>query len=209
MLARTEVDLSSLVDLAPDDIEVCLDPWQIAFSRPQLQKAAKRSFERIGYECWYPVRKVVTTKPLASMSSKNRHKRRHETVERFETVIGCYLLIRKIKDVTFTEDLYELPGIGGLCHFGESVATVADFEVELLRLAEADGRFNEYHASVNNIDRLSIDIDPRRGYEMKTYDCTERDLGRGVDRYGESVYFQEKLGRVLRYIQSAQPPATR
>lgn len=216
MLAPNELKPLDLPVSDHEEVEVaCHEPWLIAYSRPRAQAVAKQSLERIGYECWYPIRKIVTTRPLRTISSKTRHKRRYEAVERFEAALGCYLLIRELRPVTMTCNLYELDGVGGICRFGEKAAMLTDFQVEMLRLAEADGKFNEYAVSVPFGYRVSAMADPRPTFEKKQqdknprqYNGCGRDLGHRVDRYGESVHFVERLGRVLRLIQTAQPPAT-
>lgn len=182
-------------------IEPCLDPWLIAYSRPRQEHIAKTSLEREGFECWYPLRKIVSTRPLRTISSKTRHRRRFECVEKVEPVLRGYLFIRRLFGWFDLGRIYELSGCGGLCKFGQEDATVQDFHVELLRLAEADGRFNEYHTTVPITYRLSMKPDPRQ------WTGTSRLIGR-VDRRNKSLQFREEFGRVLRFLEGATPQAT-
>lgn len=188
----------------------CLDDWLLAYSHPHAQHLARASLEREGFEVFYPLRKVVTRKPSSSLPSKTRHRRRFEIVERIEPVLGAYLMLRRLCGVFDLGRLRELHGVGGLCHIGKTAATIRDHEVELLRLAEAHGRFNLYHASVPGTYRVAIEIDPR-----VTDSKTERGNWHGVTRATgrldgtiRTMVFREELGRVIRLIECDEAART-
>jgi hypothetical protein len=192
-------DPKTLADLAsePDDLEInCFDPWLIAYARPRQHDVAKHSLEREGYECWYPVRKVISFKPARNLPSKTRHRRRFEVVEKIEPVLGSYLFIRQIRPVAVGCPLYELNGVGGLCQFGGITALMRDYDIELIRLAEANGKFNVFHENVPTVRRLAVTPDPR------AYTGETRLIGR-LDHVGESVQFIASLDRVLRKVRAA------
>lgn len=188
----------------------CLDDWLLAYSHPHAQHLARKSLEREGFEVFYPLRKVVSCRPASSLPSKTRHRRRFEIVERIEAVLGCYLMLRRLCGVFDMGRLRELHGVGGLCHMGNTAATIRDFEVELLRLAEAHGRFNIYHASLPGTYRVAIQIDPR-----VTDGKTERGNWHGVTRTTRrldgtmpTMVFRQELGRIIRLIESDEAART-
>lgn len=195
---------NKIIDLVviPDALELaCLDPWLIGYSQPRCEHIAKSSLEREGFEVWYPIRKVVSTKAARHLPSKTRHRRRFEVVERVEPVLQGYLFLRRLRGVFDLQRAYELHGVGGLCRGGGQHASLQDYEVEIIRLAEADGKFNTYATTVPGPYRLSVDVNPR------TYlGITSRDLGSRLDKSGDEVVFTEQLGRVLRKVRSFRPP---
>lgn len=194
MIATGAIDLPAplLVELS------CLDPWLIGYSKANCEHIAKASLERHGFECWYPVRKIITMKPARNLPSKTRHRRRLEVSERVVAVLPGYLFMRRLLADCDARALYELPGVGGLCMFGAEVATLPDYEIEMLRLAESDGRFNSYDASVPGTYRLSVHPDPH----WTGISRTARKIGQGLDKSGNFVQFSEAFGRVLRVIGS-------
>jgi hypothetical protein len=200
---KSMVSISALAELAREHdglVVNCLDPWLIAYSQPRAQRVAKRALEHQGFECWYPLRKVVTTRPLRTLSSKTRHRRRRELVEKIEPVFGPYLFIRPLRADSDCGRIREFNGCGGMCHFGGRVAVLNDYEIELIRLAEANGKFNIYHETVRGPYRVSLDIDPRSQWDGKT-----RLIGR-LDTASESVEFIDVLDRVIRKIHTARIP---
>jgi hypothetical protein len=203
---------SQLANLAAVEMTevACLDAWLLAYSHPHAQHLARASLEREGFEVFYPLRKVVMRRPSASLPSKTRHRRRFEIIERIEPVLGCYLMLRRLCGAFDLGRLRELHGVGGLCHIGKTAATIRDYEVELLRLAEAHGRFNIYHASVPGTYRVAIEIDPR-----VTDSKTERGNWHGVTRTTgrldgtiRTMVFHEELGRVIRLIECDEAART-
>lgn len=186
---------------APEELIIpCLDPWMIAYSRPRMEHIAKAALEREGFECWYPLRKIVTTRPQRTLPSKTRHRRRLECVEKVEPVMGGYLFIRRLRGSFDLGRVYELAGVGGMCRIGGDFACIQDYYIEILRLGEADGRFNVYHQTVPFTYRLSMNTDPR-----SQWTGTSRFLAR-VDIPGGMTEFREELGRVLRFVQSIERP---
>lgn len=188
------------------------DPWIIGYAAPQSEHIAKASLEREGFEVWYPIRKIVTTRPQRSLPSKTRHRRRHEVLERLMPVLSGYLFIRRLTGNYDLGLLRELAGVNGLCRFGEIIATLADFEIEILRLAEADGRYNSYDAAVPNTHRV-WSADPRMTDEKASPHLRSRWSGAQApngrfDKIGKSAHFVEEFGRVLRFVKSIQQPAT-
>jgi len=192
-----------------ETVELNWDPWLIAFSQPRVEHVAKASLEREGFECYYPVGKHVTTPPMRTLPSKTRHKRRYEVREEARPVLRSYLFIRRLFGGYDLDNLYELNGVGGICHFGDYVATLPDYEIELLRLAEGYGRFNTYNVSNTGAYRLAVATladhpDPRSKWTGQT-----RMIGR-LDESDRTIQFIESVGRVIRVIQTAQQlPATR
>jgi hypothetical protein len=200
MLQMARDDLKDVAQVEWQEIP-CFDPWLIGYSQPRSEHIAKASLEREGFECWYPIRKVVSTVPARKLPSKTRHRRRFEVTERVEPVLVGYLFIRRLRGSFDLQTAYELHGVGGLCRVGGQYASLQDHEIEIIRLAEADGKFNIYHETVPGPYRLSLDIDPR------TYvGATTRDLGSRLDKSGEETVFTEKLGRVLRKVHALRMP---
>lgn len=207
------VMLGTLAALAAAEmVEVpCLEDWMLAYSHPHAQHIARASLEREGFEAWYPLRKVVSCRPSSSLPSKTRHRRRFEIVERIEPVLGAYMMLRRLCGAFDLGRLRELHGVGGLCHMGNTAATIRDYEVELLRLAESHGRFNIYHASVPGTYRVAIEIDPRLTTDGKAgrdrWNGITRMIGR-LDGAARTMVFRQELGRVIRLIESDEAART-
>jgi hypothetical protein len=139
----------------------CHDDWQLAYSLPNCQHLACQSLVRVGFEAWYPIKKIVARKPQSRLPSKTRHARRFELIERTAPVFATYLFARRRGGAFDPGAIRELHGMGGWCRLGDAIATIKDFEIELLKLAESRGRFNEFHVSVPGAYRLAVDPDPR------------------------------------------------
>ena len=202
---------NGLSDLARQELGIevnCLDRWLIAYSRGRSEHIAQHSLGHAHWECFYPLRKVVTMKPARSLPSKTRHRRRFEVVEKIEPVLGGYLFIRPLRRDCDISHLYELQGVGGICRLGDRIATLQDWEVELMRLAEADGKFNIYHQAVPGTYLVSMHIDPRPDFEKKQYEGKSR-LSCRLDESEKTVQFRDELGRVLRFIHSTERIAAR
>lgn len=119
--------------------------WQIVRAKPNAEAVAKASLMREGFEVYYGERRRVMTVPIPAnrISSKARHRRRSETREVVKTypIYPGYQFVRRLFGEYDLSQCFELPGVIGLCCVGDRPATVEDYTVELLRLAEARGQF--------------------------------------------------------------------
>jgi transcription antitermination factor NusG len=178
-------------------------PWNIVRSQPNQEAKAKESLLRAGFESYFGERQEVVrvSIPASKISSKTRYRRRSETrdVVRTYPVYPGYLFVRRLYGGSDLWQSFELPGIIGLCCFGERPATVEDYTVELLRLSEARGKFDHHTAST---DQRHIKIALReRANPPLLVDKSPRNI-QALDGHGKSLQFIEELGRITRIIQS-------
>jgi Transcription termination factor nusG len=189
-------------------VVACHDDWWVGYSLSNAQHIAQQALGREGFECWYPIRKVVSRRPASSLPSKTRHKRRFEMIERTEPVLGSYLFIRRLFGTFDLAELYKLPGVGSICRLGPGIASIKDWEVELLRLAESRGRFNVFHVSVPGAYRVAIEPDPRLADpsdRAAPYVGTTRWPRRSLDDSARTLVFVQDLDRIVRIIQECSP----
>jgi hypothetical protein len=190
----------------------CFDPWTIVKAKPNQEAKAKESLTREGFEVYFGerIRFVTVTIPAKKISSKNRHKRRSEyhVIERPLPVYPGYLFCRRMWGGFDLWRCWDLPGMLGMCCFGLDPATVHDYTIELLRLAEARGSFRDEAGWRVQLDTHSHSSTPRdiRAAE-KARNAPERpkkerkELKR-LDEPTRSIVFVEELGRITRTITS-------
>jgi hypothetical protein len=190
----------------------CFDPWTIVKAKPNQEAKAKESLMREGFEVYYGerIKFVTVTIPAKKISSKNRHKRRSEyvVVERPQPVYPGYLFCRRMWGGFDLWRCWDLPGCLGMCCFGLEPATVHDYTIELLRLAEARGSFRDDDGWRVQLDTSCQSSTPRdiRAAE-KARNAPERpkkerkELKR-LDEPSRSVLFVEELGRITRIVTS-------
>src|SRR5262245_52961137 len=119
------------------------DPWLIARYRPNQERVACASLGRAGFEAYAPSYVHIRPLPLRKVPPRKRHVR-HLYVEetRCPRFVG-YIFIRTLAWCRQDPNrLAELPGCGALVSVGGVVAKVEDFDIELMRLAEARGTFD-------------------------------------------------------------------
>lgn len=178
------------------------EPWLIIKSRPNQEAKAKETLMREGFEVYYGARIkfVKVTIPAKKISSKNRHRRRSEyhTIERASPIYPGYLFIRRLWGALDLYRAFDLPGVLGLCCFDERPATIEDYKIELLRLWEARGKFDEQSLSTTPHDVRAAER--QRGAPAK--DKSKRRTLKRIDESDCSVLFVEELGRITRIITS-------
>lgn len=179
-------------------------PWCVARSDPsacfgltRALGAAKHSLEREGFESWWPTYEVTVTPPLASLPSKTRHRARLMARREVKPLLGAYFFMRRLWGDFGLGDLWQLQGVSGVCQFGEHVALIPDYEVELLRVACAKGKF----------DQVQVGAVQGRYPHSIVYEhlAAEREgrMIKEVDESGRLVQFFEKLGRVVQVVTSS------
>lgn len=175
-------------------------PWLVGFVKPNGHKAALKSLRREGFEVFYPKARHVTTPPLRTLTASKRRNAHLFAREVERPAYGAYIFLRSFQaHACPIASLHELPGVGGVCRLGECVVQVADFEIELMRVAEARGVFDRY--SVSSTTRYQLAPSALDG---PTYHGTSRLLvHRGLDESGTMVQFVEELGRIIQIIEAA------
>lgn len=152
---------------------------------------------REGFEAYYPKARHITTPPLRTLTASKRRKAHLFAREVERPAYGSYIFLRRFRADYSLARLYELPGVGGVCVLGECALVVADFEIELIRVAEAKGIFDCHTVSSNTRYQLAADA-----LTQRTYWGTGRLLGAGrLDESAAMVLFVEELGRVFSIIE--------
>lgn len=177
--------------------------WHILRAKPNSEATAKASLMREGFEVYYgEMQKVLAVQvPAQKISSKTRYRRRSEVREivRIHPIYPGYLFVRRMFGGFDLRQSFELPGVIGLCCFGETPAMVEDYTIEMLRLNEAKGRFDNRSMSA---ERHHIRIALReRANPPAPINLTPRTINH-VDKSGNTFVYIEELGRITRIITS-------
>lgn len=179
--------------------DYAIDPWWIMRVQPNMYRTATASLLREGFECYAPTYRVLSRAPLREIPPKKRHQahlfKRETRKRRFEG----YMFIRRMFGCYDVNRLFDLQGCGSIVMNASSPALVYDYEIELMRLVEADGTFDE------------VQVETYRGYKViapqaeKSADKwmgKSRIVGR-LDDSQRTVLFVERLGRIARLITEA------
>ena len=178
-----------------------LDPWLLARYLPQLEKTALNSLNREGLIGWYPTYKDVRPTPLSRIPPKKRDQADKYMDEVRKALFPGYILIKRIFGCFDINRLFDLEGCGSIVTVGGCVAHIPDFDVEIMRLAEAYGSFDRFSARGSTkpyrLTRLP------EGMDRRWTDQADR-LVR-LDESGRTSLFVDASGRIARYIASADP----
>lgn len=185
----------------------CYDQWLIARAEPNRERRARESLMREGFECWYPAGRKVTRLPQRFVSSKTRHKKRHVLLEDVRTPYPGYLFVRRLTSLLPLADLWHLNGVVGVCAFGDQYATIEDYRIDLMRIHEDSGFYDQWR-----IDGLT-----NREYQLAEVRQTEaakerwsskpRTLGQLDKNHRAGIHLVEEFGRITRVIAQPGDPA--
>src|SRR5262245_49776648 len=119
------------------------EPWFVARYQPRLARVARENLARVGFETWYPTIIELRPMPLNRLTAnKRRHRFSFLREVRRPRFVG-YILIRTLPDCIWDVNrIDELSGCGSIVRFGETPAKIQDFDVEIMRVAEATGQFD-------------------------------------------------------------------
>lgn len=175
------------------------DPWWIMRVQPNAYATAEDSLLREGFESYSPTFKVIGPMPLRMIPPKKRHQsglyKREIRRRRFEG----YAFVRRMYGTFDVNRTFDLKGCGSIVRTAGSIALVQDYDIEVMRLAEADGSWDE------------ITVETYRGYKVtrindaaKSYTGQSKIVGR-LDSADRTVLFVERMGRIARLISQADP----
>jgi hypothetical protein len=120
-----------------------LAPWFLARHQPNLVRIACASLTRAGFEAWYPTYVDVRPTPLRKLSPGKRHLAHLFLQEVRRPRFVGYVFVRPLPWCTHDPNrLFELHGCGGIVSLGGKVAKIEDYDVEIMRIAEAQGTFD-------------------------------------------------------------------
>lgn len=186
----------------------CFDPWWIARAKTNANRLARESLEREGFEVWYPQGRMLTAMPNWRLSPKRRNQKSRPVLrEDVRLPYGDYIFIRRLFGCYSLLRLFDLNGVGGICMFGETFAKVEDFEIEMLRLAEYDGRFDKCDAVISAKQLQLAEI-------RKTKAAEDRGIMEPIthtilDPTQQTILFVEAFGRITRTVRGiGDLPAT-
>jgi hypothetical protein len=175
-----------------------LDPWWIARYQPQRKNTAISSLTREGFECWYPTYRSFQQMPLRKIPPKKRHMARQFMVEKRSERMPGYLFIRRATGRYDVNRLFDLQGCGSVVTNSGVPARVADHDIEIMRLAESDGTFDELQ------DHSRYRIAPLDPKALKCWSGNSQLDGR-LDETGKMVLKVEAFGRIAKLLALADP----
>lgn len=180
----------------------CYDPWLIGRAEPNRERRARESLMRDGFECWYPAGRRMSALPQRFISSKTRHKKRHVLVEDVRMPYPGYLFMRRLTAVRPLPDLYELTGVLGICTFGEQIATIEDYRIEMMRIHEDAGFYDEASRTLPNMSERDWALAEIRQTDAAKdrWSKRARTLGRLDSNQRGGLHLVEEFGRITRII---------
>lgn len=185
----------------PDGQVYSMEPWYLARYEPQMEKTAIDSLNREGFECWYPTFKDVRQLALRKIPPKKRHQAGLYIEEVRRPRFAGYILIRRLFGYFDVNRLFDLKGCGSVVKLGGCPAKVIDYDVELMRLAEADGIYDAHEL---HIKHKGYKVTQLQETESKRWVGQSKALGR-LDESGRTSLMVDAFGRVAHLIASADP----
>jgi len=179
-----------------------LEPWLIARTVPSLERTAQLSLIRAGYEAWFPSLVDLKPLPLRRISPNKRHMAKFFVQEVRRPRFAGYVFARPLPHCRWDPwAIGELHGCRGLVYLGAKTAQVPDWDVEIMRLAEARGTFDTWIGTGRKHYRITRAADTqgtKRGRPLPLLGPEEaRRLHLAVDA----------MGRVSRLIDQANGTA--
>lgn len=182
----------------PEGHVYSMAPWWLGRYQPRMEKTAMDSLNREGFECWYPSYRAFRQTPLRHIPPKKRHMASQFITETRNARFPGYMLIRRVFGCFDVNRLFDLKGCGGIVKSGGEVAHIQDYDVELMRLAEADKRFDSYEL----YSHARFRITPLTAAEPWMAQCKLLDR---VDESGKTSLMVDAYGRVAQLIAQADP----
>jgi hypothetical protein len=177
-----------------------LAPWFLARYMPALERTARDNLCRVGFENWYPSIIDVRPVPLRKIPPKKRHLAARMLQEIRRPRFVGYILIRPLPWCRWDVNrLFDLTGCGNIVSNGQHPAKIEDFDVELMRLAEARGQFDTF-AAVGPRFRIRIDVQTHQQWISQGKKLLNLDDAR------KFRLFLDAFGRIERIIAHAEEP---
>lgn len=176
----------------------CFDPWWIARVKSRMHRSARIALMREGFDAWYPQGRLLSRMPDRYVGPKKRNQKQAVLKEDVRTPYGDYIFLRRLFGSYSLMRLFDLNGMYGVCLTGEAPAIILDYEIEMLRLAEYDGKFD--------LCDLSISAKQLRLAEIrKTKAAEDRGISEPVthtilDSTRQTLLFIEAFGRITRVV---------
>jgi hypothetical protein len=179
--------------------EYSKDAWWIGRIKSGMYRTAEHNLLRSGFETYSPTFKCLEPMPLRMITAKRRHQaalfKREVRRRRFDG----YLFVRRIFGHYDANRLFDIDGCGGLLVDGErKPVLISDYDVELMRLVEADGSLDQVH------------VERHRGYKVARLPADGSDKWTGsskivgrIDEFNKTVVLVARLGRIARLIAGA------
>jgi hypothetical protein len=176
----------------------CFDAWWIARCKPTSHRPAKDALMREGFEVWYPQGRLLSRMPDRYVGPKKRKQKQLVLREDVRMPYGDYLFLRRLFGSFSLLRLFDLNGLYGICLTGEKPATILDYEIEMLRLAEYDGKFDKCEDTVTAKQLRLAEI-------RKTRAAEERGISDPIthtilDTTRQTLLFVDAFGRITRVV---------
>jgi hypothetical protein len=176
----------------------CFDAWWIARCKPNSHGSAKHALMREGFEVWYPQGRLLSRMPDRYVGPKKRKQKQLVLREGVRTPYGDYLFLRRLFGSFSLMRLFDLNGLYGICLTGEVAATILDYEIEMLRLAEYDGKFDRCDVTVTAKQLRLAEI-------RKTKPADDRGISEPIthtilESTRQTLLFVESFGRITRVV---------
>lgn len=178
--------------------EYAKDPWWIVRVEPNAYATAENSLQREGFEFYTPTFKVLRPMPLRLIPPKKRHQSNLYKQEVRRRRFDGYAFVRRMFGTYDVNRLFDLDGCGAIVKAGDRYAVVYDYEIELMRSAEATGLMDQ------------VEVETYRGYKVSRIEDDQRWTGESkvigrLDESDRTILFVQRMGRIARLIAEADP----
>lgn len=176
----------------------CFDPWWIARVKPGSHRLGRVNLMREGFEVWYPQGRLLTLMPHRFIGPKKRQRKQCVLREHVREPYGDYIFLRRLFGSFSFMRLFDLDGLYGICMTGDRPARIEDYEIELLRLAEFDGKFDKCQPLITAKQLRLAEIRPTKAAQDRglSHPVTHTIL----DSNRQTLVFVEAFGRITRVV---------
>lgn len=184
--------------------EHCYDDWIVVKAETNSERRATASLERDGFEVFCPAGRLVKRLPLRFVPPKKRKNKHGYLLVDIRRPYPGYLFCRRLFSRRSYFSLFELDGVLGVCMVGDAFARVADFEVEMRRIAQDAGDYDRIDAVITQKELDLATIRVTKAAE-KRWANKPRVVGR-VDKPRAMIHFIEEFGRITRVVAATGDP---
>lgn len=175
-------------------------PWIIGTYQDGRHRRAEKSLIRDGWEVFFPAGRKIDYLPQNQIPPKKRYRKGYFLRLDLRLPYPGYMFIRRIAPGASLAELWKLDGVQGVCMFGDELATMPDFRIEMMRLHQDAGDYDTCDSRITaKVFRLA---------EIKLTEAAldrwaepPRSLGK-LDTNQGSIHFIEEFGRITRVITS-------
>jgi hypothetical protein len=188
----------------------CLADWLIVRVVSGSERRAKAALERAGHEVFYPVGRSIKRVPLRYVTIKKRRAKHRILQVDVRNPYPGYVFCRPLGGETWSKRQLkgwaagafgDLEGVIGVCMFGDDLALISDWRVELLRIAQDCGDYDRFDPVITLHEFSLAELRYTKAAE-KHWSAKPRLVAR-LDSNRSTIHYVEEFGRITRVVAAA------